>query len=239
MKWIACLLAAVILGAVPGAAPAKGPVVVELFTAQGCASCRKADRAIARMADRPGLIVLTWAVDYWDYLGWKDTFAQPEFAARQRAFARHLGPQDVYTPQVIVGGASQASGDDAAEVEALIRKAQHDADRHRRSRPRIRFLPRGLVRIGAARAPGPRADVWLVRYDPREQDVTVTAGDNRGATVAQGHVVKQVLKVGAWAGHPITIRPPPSPEEGLASVILVQAPRGGPVLAASARPASP
>jgi hypothetical protein len=237
MKWIACLLAATVLGAVPGAVSAKGPVVVELFTAQGCASCRKADRLIAQMAERPGLIVLTWAVDYWDYLGWKDTFAQPEFAARQRAFARHLGPQDVYTPQVIVGGASQASGDDAAGVEALIRKALRDADRRRRARPRIRFLGRGLVRIGAGRSPGARDEVWLVRYDPHEQNVTVTAGDNSGATVAEGHVVKQVVRLGAWGGRPITIKTPAPTEEGLESVVLVQAPRGGPVLtAASAHP---
>jgi hypothetical protein len=238
MKWRVCLLAAMVLGAAPQAAPAKGPVVVELFTAQGCASCRQADRLIAQMADRPGIIVLTWAVDYWDYLGWKDTFAQPEFAARQRDFDRHLGPRDVYTPQVIVDGASQASGDDAASVQAVISKAQLKADHDRRARPRIRYLPRGLVRIGGARAPGPRADVWLVRYDPREQDVAVTAGDNRGATVAQGHVVKQVVRLGSWGGRAVTFRTPPPREDGLTNVVLVQAPRGGPVLAATASPRS-
>jgi len=237
MKQLACLLAAVALGTVPGfarpkASPPRSPVVVELFTAQGCASCKTANRLIARMAAWPGVIALTWTVDYWDYLGWKDTFAQPDFTARQRAFDRHLGTRDVYTPQVIVNGAAQASGDDAAAVDALIRKAQHP----RRRPPRVRILAGGLVRVGRGHPPGGRADVWLVRFDPREQDVAVTAGDNKGVSVIQRNVVREVVRLGGWRGHRVTFRTPTATREGLASVVLVQAPSGGAIEAAERAP---
>jgi hypothetical protein len=244
MKQLACLLVATGiatgLGAAHAATRATGPVVVELFTAQGCASCKAANRLIAQLADRPGVIVLTWTVDYWDYLGWKDTFAEPEFTARQRAYDRHLGPRDVYTPQVIVDGASQVSGDDAQAVEALIQRAEHPAGRRGGGRrPRVRILAGGLVRVGrghrpAGHGPSARADVWLVRYDPREQDVTVTAGDNHGATVVQRNVVREMIRLGAWSGRQITFHAPPPRDDTLASAVLVQAPRGGPVLAAEA-----
>jgi hypothetical protein len=217
-------------------------VVVELFTAQGCASCKQANRLIARLADRPGVIALTWSVDYWDYLGWKDTFAQPPFTARQKAFARRLGPRDVYTPQIVVGGAAQVSGDDAAAVEALVR----DAERPRRGRPpRVRLTGGGWVSVGAAtRLPpgvGPRmrADVWLVRYDPRRQEVAVTAGDNRGASVVHRDVVRELSRLGPWSGRAESFKAPPAAEAGLATAVIVQAPRGGPIIAAAVSPAAP
>jgi hypothetical protein len=235
MKALKRLLGVVAVGVIPGAvtAPeiawAKGPVVVELFTAQGCASCKEANRLIARLAGTPGVIALTSSVDYWDYLGWKDTFAQPEFTARQTAYGRRLGPRDVYTPQVVVDGAAQVSGDDSDGVETLIRKA----GRSHRLQPKIKFLSGGRVKVG----PGPThtgtADVWLVRYDPHEQDVKVTAGDNRGAVVAHQNVVRQLLRLGAWTGRAKTYKAPPAEEKGLDTVILVQGVRGGPILGAA------
>jgi hypothetical protein len=229
MKTLARLLLIAILGAAPCSAAwaktPKSPVVVELFTAQGCASCKTANRLIGQIADRRGFIVLTWSVDYWDYLGWKDTFAQPAFAARQRAFARRLGPTDVYTPQVVVDGAGQVSGDDDAAVEALIGASEIPL----RGRPRIEFRKSGRVSVGAGRAHG-RADVWLVRYDPREQDVEVTAGENRGATVVHRNVVRQIVRLGAWSGHAATFAPPPPTDKQLVSVVIVQRARGGPII---------
>ncbi len=233
MKALERLLVVVALG-VPGAitAPetawAKGPVVVELFTAQGCASCKQANQLVARIAGRPGVIALTWSVDYWDYLGWKDTFAQPEFTARQRAYGRRLGPRDVYTPQVVVDGAAQGSGDDADAVEALIRQAEHS---HRRQ-PKIRILAGGRVKVGQATAGTGAADVWLVRYDPHEQDVKVTAGDNRGAVVVHQNVVRQLIRLGTWAGRPKTYVSPPAEEKNLSSAVIVEGVRGGPIFGA-------
>ncbi len=229
MKALTRLTVVLALGAVPAAGWAKGPVVVELFTAQGCASCKQANSLIARMVDKPDLIVLTWAVDYWDYLGWKDTFAQPEFTIRQKAFAKRLGPQDVYTPQVVVDGLRQVSGDDAASVEALIGEAAADHPRP----PKIRILGGGRVTIAAGYLDHGAADVWLVRYDPREQDVAVTEGDNRGATVTHRNVVRQVIRLGPWRGHAVAYTLPTPSEKGLSSVVILQGVRGGPVLAAA------
>ena len=203
--------------------------MVELFTAQGCASCLQANRLVAKIADRPGVIALTWPVDYWDYLGWKDTFAQPAFTARQKTYARRVGPRDVYTPQVVVNGAAEASGDDASDVDALIRKAEHGL----RPVPRIRLTAGGRVSVGSGPAERAPDDVWLVRYDPREQSVTVKAGDNRGATVVDRNVVRQLVRLGKWRGHAASYRAPPADEKGLESAVLVQDAHGGPIIAAA------
>ena len=130
-----------------GAAWARTPVVVELFTAQGCSSCGKANAFVGRLADRPGVIALTWPVDYWDYLGWKDTFAKPEFTDRQRAYDKRFGLRDVYTPQVIVDGAAQASGDKTEAVEALIRAAR----RAPANPPQMKMRADGRVAVGSGR----------------------------------------------------------------------------------------
>jgi hypothetical protein len=233
MKALKRLLVAVALGVAPGAVTAPGTawangsvVVVELFTAQGCASCKQANRLLAKIAGRPGVVALTWPVDYWDYLGWKDTFAQPEFTARQRAYGRRLGPRDVYTPQVVVDGDAQVSGDDADAVEAAIRKAAHG---HRQS-PTIKPQAGGRVQVGQAATGGRSADVWLIRYDPHEEDVRVTAGDNRGAVVVHRNVVRELYRLGMWNGRLKAYKAPAAEEKGLDSVIIVQGVRGGPVL---------
>ena len=232
MKTLARLCVGLVLGAIPGGAIpgpgwAKGPVVVELFTAQGCASCKPADALIDKLADRPGVIALTWSVDYWDYLGWKDTFAQPAFTARQQAFARRLGPRDVYTPQVIVNGAAQTSGGDGPAVEALIAAAEHP----RRHPPALHIGPDGTVSIGRGDRSRPPADVWLVRYDPRKQTVEVKGGDNDGATVSLRNVVRQSVRLGGWSGRPTRYALPAASEPGLGVVVIVEAAHGGPVVA--------
>src|SRR5579863_8116784 len=102
------LTAVVSLAAFAGAALARPPVLVELFTAQGCSSCGKANTHVGELAEQKGVLPLTFAVDYWDYLGWKDTFAKPEFTERQKAYDKRLGIADVYTPQVVVDGRLQS-----------------------------------------------------------------------------------------------------------------------------------
>lgn len=210
-------------------------MVVELYTAQGCSSCDKADDLIAKLADRPGVIALTWPVDYWDYLGWKDTFAQPAFAERQRLFDRRLGVRDVYTPQVIVGGLSQAPGADADAVETLIRQARHS----HAAAPDIGLLPGGRVAVGSGPRPKGGGEVWLVRFDPRRADVEVKSGENRGRTVVQRNVVRQAVRLGSWLGKPVNLPAPRSAEDGLATAILVQAHDGHILAARLAPPAKP
>ena len=207
----------------PAAAMARPPVVVELFTAQGCSSCGAANAFVDKLADRPGVIALTWSVDYWDYLGWKDSFAQPAFTDRQRAYDRRFGLNDVYTPQVIVDGQAQASGDKATAVESLIRQAR----RAPIDPPQMRLREDGRIGVGSARRPPGGAQVWLIRYDPREQDIEVKDGDNRGKTIPHRNVVRQVALLGPWKGRPVVFRPPAPSEEGLTTLVIVQGADGG------------
>ena len=223
MKWV--LRAPVIVAAclAAGGAAARAPVVVELFTAQGCVSCEKSNQFAAGLADRAGVTALTFNVDYWDYLGWKDTFAQPEFTERQRAYDKRFGLQDVYTPQFVVDGQAQASGDKQPEVETLIRSARRTAPAQG---PRI--TPRADGTVAVESAPSRRAvDVWLVRYDTRTQNVQVKEGDNRGQTVSGRNVVRQLVDLGPWNGRRRIFHLPAPPEEGLSTLLLVQSQNGG------------
>ncbi len=222
-------VALVLLGLAPSAAHARRPVLVELFTAQGCATCDKADAALEKLVDRPGVLALTWSVDYWDYLGWKDTFAQDAFSDRQRRYDTRLGLRDVYTPQVVIDGRLQASAVTAPEIETKVREARRRAP----PSPDVELGPSGRISIGSGRRPKTRADVWLIRYDPRENKVEVKAGDNRGATVMERNVVRQLVRLGAWAGRPVTFHAPAAPEEDLETAVVVQETDGGAVIAVS------
>jgi len=217
---------ALILLAWPVGAAAKPPVLVELFTAQGCGTCRDANSYLARLADRPGVLALTFSVDYWDYLGWTDTFARPEFAERQKAYVNRLKLREPYTPQVVVDGRQEAQGLKTADVDRLVREAAvapHNP-------PDIRFVGGRRVDVGSGRAPKGGAEVWLIRYDPRAVDVAVRAGDNRGETVTQKNVVRQMQRLGLWRGRPIAFRLPAAAEDGLKTAVVVQWPKGGRVL---------
>lgn len=231
LKAAAAAVAALTLAAlVPQSArakhpPAKHPVLVELFTAQGCSSCLKANAFAGELAEREGLTVLTWSVDYWDYLGWKDTFAESEFADRQRAFDDRLGLRDVYTPQVIVNGDAQASGAKRAAVETLLKAA-----RKAPSKPPPIRLSRTSVTVGAGGRPKTPADVWLVRYAPGDQTVEVKEGDNRGRTVTEWNVVRQLKRLGRWKGVTAVYRLPAPSQDDLATLILVQGAHGGAIL---------
>ena len=219
--------------ALPTAAAAKPPVVVELYTAQGCASCGEANAYVAKLAERPSTLVLTFPVDYWDYLGWTDTFAKPEFAERQKAYVAKLSLREPYTPQVVIDGRLQATAIKTGRVDKLVAeaaKAPHDP-------PDLRFISGGKrVDVGSGRAPKGGAEVWLIRYDPREQDVAVKSGDNKGQTIVQKNVVREVKRLGAWKGRPASFRLPAAAEEGLKTVVLVQAAHGGRILGVAQKP---
>ena len=211
----------------PGASSARQAVLVELFTAQGCVTCNNANAAVAKIIGRPDVTVLTWSVDYWDYLGWKDSFAQQSFSDRQRAYTTRFALRDVYTPQLVVGGTVQGAGDRDDGVLDLIGKAR----RVRVAPPAVVFQASGRVAVGSGPRPRGGGDVWLVRYDPQETVVEVKAGDNRGSSVSERNVVRQYLRIGRWMGRPMTYRLPPSADENLKTVVIVQAAQGGPVLA--------
>ncbi|MDP3658666.1 thioredoxin family protein [Phenylobacterium sp.] len=215
-----------LLGVSPAAAWARPPVVVELYTAQGCASCAAANAYVGKLAEKPGVLPLTFSVDYWDYLGWPDSFARPEFALRQQAYVKRLDLREPYTPQVVIDGRVQAGGQQTERIDKLLREAA-SAPLHS---PDMRFIGRARVDVGQGRAPRGGGEVWLIRYDRREQDVEVTKGDSRGQTVPHRNVVRQAVRLGAWRGRPTAYRLPKSPQKDLASVVLLQAGEGGAIL---------
>lgn len=219
-------LFSLLLLAAPALAWARPPVVVELFTAQGCASCGEANSYVAKLAERKGVLALTFPVDYWDYLGWEDTFAKPDFAARQKAYVTRMGLRESYTPQIVVDGRTQAGGLQTDKVEKLV----GDARKATVNPPDIAFLGPRRVDVGSGRAPRGGAEVWLVRYDPREQSVAVKKGDNRGQTVEHKNVVREIRRLGSWRGRPTAYRLPAASEAGLETVILVQTAKGGRIL---------
>ena len=203
-------------------------VVVELYTSQGCSACRTADKLVAQLADDPGVLALTFSVDYWDYLGWPDTFAKPEFKARQKAYELKMALGDLSTPQIVVDGRSQAAGAETKGVESLI----HTARRDKAEGPRLKLSRRTRLTVGPGRRPPGGAEVWLVRYDPAERQVTVKRGENRGQTIRERNVVRQLVKLGTWSGRQKGYAVPDGPEAaGLKTAVLVQAAKGGRILA--------
>jgi hypothetical protein len=214
------------------AAPPHEPVVVELFTAQGCSGCPAANQVVEALAEEPGVIALTYAVDYWDYLGWSDTFARPEFAQRQRAYQAAMRLGNVYTPQVVIDGRREVSG---AEGEAVQTAVDEEAAR-RVFPPQIQFREgNNAVGVGSGRAPDGGAEVWAVSYRPGPQTVTVAGGDNRGRAVRQVNVVQSLTRLGEWTGRPILLDLPAATDPQDKVVVLVQGRASRRILTAALR----
>jgi hypothetical protein len=195
------------------------PVIVELFTAQGCVGCPEANARVEAVADEPGVIALTYAVDYWDYLGWEDTFAKPEFAQRQRAYRRPLRIRNVSTPQVVIDGRRQVAGSGGAALQTAI-----DEEAARRIfPPEIEFRESGdRVGVGSGPAPAGGAEVVAVMYTPGPQTVEIDRGDNRGRSVRHTNVVRSVRTLGDWTGQPRLYALPATRAPDQAVAILVQ-----------------
>lgn len=216
--------------AAASAAAAKPLVLVELFTSQGCESCAQANAFVSELAERDGVLPLTFSVNYLDYLGWRDTFARPEFGDRQKSYVRRLTTRAVYAPQVVVDGRAQASAAKPAAVEKLVDEARHAP----RNAPEMLVRQDGRIAVGSGPAPKGGADVWLIRYDPRPQAVEVTSGENRGKTVPYRNVVQELVRLGSWEGRPKLYRAPAAGADGLETVIVLQQAGGGKILGALA-----
>lgn len=232
MRRLGPLLIGVLLLASP--APAREtaePVVVELFTAQGCAECLQANDLVMELAETPEVIALTYSVDYWDYLGWRDTFARPEFAERQSAYKTAMNLRDVYTPQIVVDGKRQLAGVERELVQEVVREEAEA----RRWPPEMMFQGEDRVAVGSGRPPRGGAGVWLVRYETEAQEVQVRRGENRGQTVRQGNVVRELVRLGDWKGRPKLYRIPESENPELGAVVILQAERTGHILGAVRR----
>lgn len=172
-------------------------VVVELFTSQGCSSCPPADELMGQIADTPGVIGLALHVDYWDYIGWKDTFGQARFTERQKAYAHAMGEKMIYTPQIIVDGAAQVEGNQPAAVAQAISDAVNAQGSI--SLSLIRNGDQVLINAQSA-SPLPKpALVQLVKYTDMAV-VDIDRGENAGLSMTYHHVVTSWQKVGDWAG---------------------------------------
>lgn len=211
IPFLATLLPAVIA---PVMAEAR-PVVVELFTSQGCSSCPPAETLLGEYAGRADLLPLGFHVTYWDYLGWKDTFSFEGATERQSAYAKRLGDGN-FTPQLVVDGRRSVVGSRRSDVAAAIAQAHEQA--RSAADTDVRVTRRGgqvSIKVGAGQG---SAHVLLVGYDPARR-TAVARGENAGRTVPQANVVRSLHDLGAWAGQPIELTAGEPAGENLAVIL--------------------
>ncbi len=199
------------------------PVLVELYTSQGCSSCPPADALLAEIADRDDVIALSLHVDYWDYIGWKDSFARPEFTARQKAYARAAGHRTIYTPQMIVNGVEHVVGAKPMKLaDAVMRHHERPA------RVALSLARKGNRLMVSARPLVPslpsRMFVQLVRYLP-SATVSISRGENAGRTITYRNIVTHWAPVGRWDGQsPLELELAISGKEPVVVVIQEEGP---------------
>ncbi len=172
---------------------------LELFTSQGCSSCPPADKLLGELTGDPSVVAVSVPIDYWDYLGWKDTLANPGHSARQRAYARARGDRQVYTPQLVVNGAMHVLGSDRAAIERAI--TQTDRNAAVMSVPVLTSVSGGNlnVKVGVAEKVRAGGEVWLCPL-ARSVPVEIGRGENRGRTITYHNVVRRWVKLGDWTG---------------------------------------
>jgi len=173
--------------------------VIELFTSQGCSSCPAADKVLGELSRDPTLVTLSLPVDYWDYLGWKDTLALHGHSDRERAYADTRGDREVYTPQVVVNGIVHVLGSDKAAIEQAITQTRQSAAPL--MLPVTIAVADGKVSVTISAANGEQrsAEVWLCPITGQAQ-VAIERGENRGHTLAYTNVVRRWVKLGDWSG---------------------------------------
>jgi hypothetical protein len=200
------------------AAPAiagERPVVVELFTSEGCSSCPPADSLLAELAARPDLLALSFHVDYWDRLGWKDPFSSAAATRRQDRYARLLGLGAVYTPQMVIDGHWQTVGSDRDAVVRAVAEARQTSALV----PMTLALDHGRARVAFAGRAGMSAAVLLVGFDRRHVD-RVGGGENDGRTLTHVDVVRGFAEIGRFTGAAAAIAAPvPWPSDRVAALL--------------------
>jgi hypothetical protein len=184
-------------------ASAEPRAVIELFTAQGCSSCPEADRLLGEIAKDPSVIAVSLPIDYWDYLGWKDTLADPKFTARQKAYSKVRGDRQIYTPQVVVNGKLHALGSDRASIEKAIGDSSGKAGVM--SVPVKVSVAKGQITVSVPDTTSATnaGEVWICSV-AKSVPVAIGRGENRGKEVTYHNVVRNWLKVGDWAGKAAT-----------------------------------
>ena len=235
---IAALFCVLALG-VPDASragDAKPLGVVELFTSQGCNSCPPADAFFNELAAQDGVIALAYHVDYWDYLGWRDTLARPQNTERQYAYMKALGGRDVYTPQVIVNGREPLKGSDRQRIRQDLAAQASRGDGMAVELSATENGDSITIRVGPG-ASAKEANLVLVFYAP-PQSIAIDRGENNGRTATYLNAVKDIRVAGVWHGKPAEYELPKSEFNGKGGcVALLQSLAGdggpGPILGAA------
>jgi hypothetical protein len=232
---VAILLASALHGAVATAAegsPAR-PIVVELFTSQGCSSCPPADALLGELAKRADVLPLAFHVDYWDRLGWKDPYSSAVATQRQRSYARLLDSATVYTPQMVVDGRTDVVGSYRGEVLHAIDQARVAAVAVPID---LATQPDGMrVRIAGDESAPHRATLWLVGFD-RHHVTQIGAGENGGRQLAEWNIVRGLESLGDWQGAPYETTIPAAKLAGYERVAVMLQEPGGRILGAAATP---
>ena len=205
------------------------PVVVELYTSQGCSSCPAADALLHELADRDDVIALALHVDYWDYIGWTDEFGDPAHADRQRAYANAAQRRSIYTPEMVVQGQTDIVG---AKAMALSKAISH----HAQETPRVGLdisrdgtnLNIAAQMLGAVKGP---MIVQMLRYTPRRV-TEIKRGENAGKTIEYANIVEAWQVLGTWDGATPLAMAAAAPGDKPA-VVIIQAQGAGPILAAA------
>jgi hypothetical protein len=199
-RWSSTLGVCAIIAIVRPADAAEPRAVVELFTSQGCSSCPPADKIIGELAKDPSVIALSMPIDYWDYLGWKDTLADARFSARQKAYSRTRGDRDVYTPQAIVNGSIHVIGSDRAGIEGAIDNTSKIGSVM--SVPVTMSIIGKQINVSVAASKAPTAahgEVWICSVS-KAVPILIGRGENSGREITYHNVVRNLLKVGDWNG---------------------------------------
>lgn len=202
MSRLSMVAGAVAAAALASRAVAEQPrAVVELFTSQGCSSCPAADKVLGDLAHDPSVIALSMPIDYWDYLGWKDTLADTRFSARQRAYSHMRGDREVYTPQAIVNGTVHVLGSDRDGIEEAT-KATHGNSEVMSVPVSVNQAASALnVTVAESHGPATHGEVWVCAVS-KAVPIRIGRGENRGQEVTYHNVVRRWLKVGDWTGKP-------------------------------------
>jgi hypothetical protein len=211
--------------------------VIELFTSQGCSSCPPADALLKTLAGDPSIIALSLPVDYWNYLGWKDTFASPRNSERQRNYARTRGDGAIYTPQAIINGALHVNGASKDAIEHAIDATSKTASP---TQVPVRFWQERNTLNFAMGAEGPghsprEATIWLGVVQ-MSGSVPVSTGENAGKTLTYTNIVRELTPIGIWKGQPLEVQLPRAAmmqADVQKVVVLVQEGRSGPIIGAT------
>jgi hypothetical protein len=213
------------------------PAVIELFTSQGCSSCPAADALLGQLAERPGFVALSYSVDYWDYLGWRDTLGSPANSERQRDYAKARGDGRVYTPQAVVDGVTHANGSDEDAIQAAVAAASV-----RLAQVKVPVSMHGegdtlVIDVGAAPETSDQrsATIWLAIAKEVEK-VVVARGENRRRELSYHHPVRELTPIGMWHGEAVTLRLPLKDLETMGGdclFALLQVEDSGPILGAA------